>query len=156
MLTKRSSDESWVKYLLATGLVTVDQLQAMRGSQNQFDIGDLLCRHAGQFESGTWLNKALQQDRFHYIPLGGVDFAELEELSRLHPLLVARCLNDGILPLSYAHQIVYLGLLRYDPEFPELREILASIPHEIAVCLTPVAPKEYTRLHQQIRALAKH
>ena len=41
MLTRRSSDENWVKYLLATGLVTVDQLQAMRGSQNQFDIGDL-------------------------------------------------------------------------------------------------------------------
>jgi hypothetical protein len=156
MFTRRASDEAWIKYLLATGLVTVDQLQAMRGNQNQFDICDLLCRHAGQFESGTWLNNALQQDRFHYIPQGEIQFSEIEELRRLHPLLVARCLNDGILPLSYAHQVVYLGILRYDPEFPELKEILTSVPPEIAVCLTPVAPKEYTRLNQKIRALAKH
>ena len=156
MFTRRSSDENWVKYLLATGLVTVDQLQAMRGSQNQVDLGELLCRHAAWFDSETWLNKALQQDRFHYIPPGQTDFAELEELSRLHPLIVARCLNDGILPLSYTHQIVYLGLLRYDADFPEVREILASVPSEIAVCLTPVAPREYASLQQQIRTLAKH
>lgn len=156
MFTRRASDENWIKYLLSTGLVTVDQLQAMRGSQNQFDLGELLCRHAAQFDSDTWLNKALQQDRFHYVPLGEVEFAELEELSRLQPLLVAKCLNEGILPLSYAHQIVYLGLLRYDADFPELREILASVPQQIAVCLTPVAPREYARLHQQIRTLTKH
>jgi len=67
-----------------------------------------------------------------------------------------KCLKDGILPLSYAHQILYLGLLRYDAEFPELREILASVPQQIAVCLTPVAPGEYARLQQQIRTLAKY
>ena len=156
MFTRRTSDENWVKYLLSTGLVTVDQLQAMRGGQNQFDIGELLWRNAGQFDSDTWLNKALQQDRFHHVPVGEIEFGELEELNRFQPLLVAKCLNDGILPLSYAHQIVYLGLLRYDAEFPELREILASVPQQIAVCLTPVAPREYARLHQQIRTLAKH
>jgi len=156
MFTRRASDETWVKYLLSTGLLTVDQLQAMRGSQNQVDFGELLCRHAAQFDSDTWLNKALQQDRFHYIPAGEIESAEIEEFNRLHPLLLARCLNEGMLPLSYAHQILYLGLVRYDPEVPELGAILTSVPREIAVCLIPVAPKEYARLHQQIRARVKH
>lgn len=156
MFTRRASDETWVKYLLSTGLLTVDQLQAMRGSQNQVDFGELLCQHAVQFDSDTWLNKALQQDRFHYLPAGEIEVAEIEEFNRLHPLLLARCLNEGMLPLSYVHQILYLGLLRYDPEFPELRAVLESVPREIAVCLTPIAPKEYTRLHQQVRVRVKH
>jgi hypothetical protein len=47
-------------------------------------------------------------------------------------------------------------LLRYDPEFPELKEILESVPAELRVCLVPVAPADYNQLHQQLRGAASH
>ena len=80
MFTRRPSDQSWIKYLLSTGLVTVDQLERMRANQNQVDVAELLVRHAQLFERGLWLNQALQQDRFHYIPVNNLDERELAEL----------------------------------------------------------------------------
>jgi hypothetical protein len=49
-----------------------------------------------------------------------------------------------------------LGLLRYDAEFPELKEILRSVPAELRVCLVPVAPADYGKLNQQLRGAATH
>src|SRR5713226_3345374 len=115
MFTRRPSDQSWLKYLLSTGLVTVDQLERMRANQNQADVGELLVRNAQLFERDLWLNQALQQDRFHYIPVQNLDERELAELQQLQPSLISRCLSDGILPLGFFRQTLYLGLLRYDP-----------------------------------------
>lgn len=153
MLFQRASDESWVKYLLGTGLVPVDQLQAMCGGQNQTDLTELLVRHADQFDTVTWLNQALQHDRFHYIPLHSVEAREIQALQQVQPVLVARCRQENILPLGYACQCLYLGLLRYDAEFPELKEILKTIPDDILVCQVPVAPKEFVRIRQQLIGL---
>ena len=52
MFTRRPSDQSWIKYLLSTRLVTVDQLERMRANQNQVDVAELLVRHAQLFERG--------------------------------------------------------------------------------------------------------
>lgn len=156
MHLRRPSDELWIKYLLSTGLLTVDQLQTIRGTQNQVDLAECLCRHAALFDSDAWNNRALQQDRFHYIPNQAIDLRELEEFHRLQPQVFARCLNEGVLPLSYAHQILYLGLLRHDPEFPELRQILGMVPPSTHVCLTPAAPREYPHLHRQARQVTPH
>ena len=156
MFTRRPSDQSWIKYLLSTGLVTVDQLERMRANQNQVDVAELLVRHAQLFERGLWLNQALQQDRFHYIPVNNLDERELAELQQLQPSLMSCCLSEGILPLGFSHQTLYLGLLRYDPEFPELKEILRSVPAELRVCLVPVAPADYGKLNQQLRGAATH
>jgi hypothetical protein len=153
MHNRRASDEFWIKYLLNAGLLTVDQLQTIRGTQNQVDVGECLCRHSSLFDSDAWINRALQQDRFHYIPGVAIEVRELEEFHRLEPHLYARCLNEGVLPLSYAHQILYLGLLRHDPEFPELKEILGKAPPGTHVCLTPLAPREFPRLHRLVRQL---
>ncbi len=73
MFTRRPSDQGWIKYLLTTGLVTVDQLERMRANQNQVDMGELLVGNAQLFERDLWLNQALQQDRFHYIPVNSPD-----------------------------------------------------------------------------------
>jgi len=154
MFTRRPSDQSWIKYLLSTGLVTVDQLERMRANQNQMDVGELLVRNAPLFEPGLWINQALQQDRFHYIPVNALDARELAELQQLQPSLLNCCLSEGILPLGFSHQTLYLGLLRYDPEFPELKEILRSIPAELRVCLVPVAPSDYAKLNQSLRGAA--
>ena len=156
MFTRRSSDQSWIKYLLTTGLVTVDQLERMRANQNQVDIGELLVGNAQLFERDLWLNRALQQDRFHYIPVNSLDERELAELRLLQPLLVSRCLSEGILPLGFSHQTLYLGLLRYDPDFPELKEIRESVPAELRVCLVPLAPADYNKLNRQLRGAATH
>lgn len=156
MFTKRPSDQTWIKYLLSTGLLAVDQLEKMRGGQNQMDFGDLLIRYAQYFERDTWLNQALQQDRFHYIPIENLDRLELIELHQLQPVLVSRCLSEGILPLSFSNQTIYLGLLRYDSEFPELKEILSTVPAELRVCLVPVASSDYSVLHWRARAAANH
>ena len=156
MFTRRPSDQSWIKYLLSTGLVTVDQLERMRANRNQVDVGELLVCNAQLFERGLWLNQALQQDRFHYIPVNTLDQRELAELQQLQTSLVSRCLSDGILPLGFSHQTLYLGLLRYDPEFPELKEILESVPAELRVCLVPVAPADYNQLRQQLTGAASH
>jgi len=156
MFTRRSSDQSWIKYLLTTGLVTVDQLERMRANQNQVDIGELLVGNAQLFERDLWLNQALQQDRFHYIPVNSLDERELAELRLLQPLLVSRCLSEGILPLGFSHQTLYLGLLRYDPDFPELKEVRESVPAELRVCLVPLAPADYNKLNRQLRGAATH
>jgi hypothetical protein len=156
MFTKRPSDQAWIKYLLSTGLLAVDQLEKMRGNQNQIDFSDLLVHHAQNFERDVWLNQALQQDRFHYIPVENLDERELIELQQLQPTLVSRCLSEGILPLAFSNQTIYLGLLRYDPEFPELKEILATVPAELRVCLVPVAPADFSVLHRRARAAASH
>jgi len=156
MFTRRSSDQSWIKYLLTTGLVTVDQLERMRANQNQVDMGELLVGNAQLFERDLWLNQALQQDRFHYIPVNSLDERELAELRLLQPLLVSRCLSEGILPLGFSHQTLYLGLLRYDPDFPELKEIRESVPAELRVCLVPLAPADYNKLNRQLRGAATH
>lgn len=156
MFTKRPSDQAWIKYLLSTGLLAVDQLEKIRGGQNQMDFVDLLVRHADYFERDTWLNQALQQDRFHYIPIENLDGSELTELCQLQPALVNRCLSEGILPLGFSNQTIYLGLLRYDAEFPELRDIQDAVPAELRVCLVPVAPAEYSVLHRRARAATNH
>ena len=156
MFTRRSSDQSWIKHLLTTGLVTVDQLERMRANQNQVDIGELLVGNAQLFERDLWLNQALQQDRFHYIPVNSLDERELAELRLLQPLLVSRCLSEGILPLGFSHQTLYLGLLRYDPDFPELKEVRESVPAELRVCLVPLAPADYNKLNRQLRGAATH
>ncbi len=156
MFTKRPSDQAWIKYLLSTGLLAVDQLERIRGGQNQMDFGDLLVRHADHFERDTWLNQALQQDRFHYIPIENLDGRELAELCQLQPTLVSRCLSEGILPLGFSSQTIYLGLLRYDAEFPELRNVLDAVPAELRVCLVPVAPADYSVLHRRARAAVNH
>jgi len=156
MFTKRPSDQAWIKYLLSTGLLAVDQLERIRGGQNQMDFGDLVVRHADYFERDTWLNQALQQDRFHYIPIENLDGRELTQLCQLQPTLVSRCLSEGILPLGFSSQTIYLGLLRYDAEFPELKQILAAVPAELRVCLVPVAPADYSVLHRRARAAANH
>jgi len=156
MFTRRPSDQGWIKYLLTTGLVTVDQLERMRANQNQVDIGELLVGNAQLFERDLWLNQALQQDRFHYIPVNSLDERELAELRLLQPLLVSRCLSEGILPLGFSHQTLYLGLLRYDPDFPELKEIRESVPAELRVCLVPLAPADYNKLNRQLRGAASH
>ena len=156
MFTRRPSDQGWIKYLLTTGLVTVDQLERMRANQNQVDIGELLVGNAQLFERDLWLNQALQQDRFHYIPVNSLDERELAELRLLQPLLVSRCLSEGILPLGFSHQTLYLGLLRYDPDFPELKEIRESVPAELRVCLVPLAPADYNKLNRQLRGAATH
>jgi hypothetical protein len=154
MFTKRPSDQGWIKYLLSTGLLAVDQLEKMRGNQNQIDVGELLFRHAQSFDRDTWLNQALQQDRFHYIPVENLDGRELTELQQLQPALISRCLGEGILPLGFSSQTLYLGLLRYDAEFPELTEILESVPAELRVCLVPIAPADYSALHRRAREAA--
>ena len=156
MFTRRPSDQGWIKYLLTTGLVTVDQLERMRANQNQVDMGELLVGNAQLFGRDLWLNQALQQDRFHYIPVNSPDERELAELRLLQPLLVSRCLSEGILPLGFSHQTLYLGLLRYDPDFPELKEVQESVPAELRVCLVPVAPADYSKLHRQLRGAATH
>ncbi len=156
MFTRRPSDQGWIKYLLTTGLVTVDQLERMRANQNQVDMGELLVGNAQLFERDLWLNQALQQDRFHYIPVNSLDERELAELRLLQPLLVSRCLSEGILPLGFSHQTLYLGLLRYDPDFPELKEVRESVPAELRVCLVPLAPADYNKLNHQLRGVATH
>lgn len=156
MFTKRPSDHAWIKYLLSTGLMAVDQLEKMRGNLNQIDVGELLVRHAQNCERDTWLNQALQQDRFHYIPVENPDGRELTELQQLQPALISRCLGEGILPLGFSSQTVYLGLLRYDAEFPELKEILECIPADLRVCLVPVAPADYSTLHRLAREAANY
>ena len=156
MFTKRPSDQAWIKYLLSTGLLAVDQLEKMRGGQNQMEFGELLVRHARYLERDIWLNQALQQDRFHYIPIENLDERELVELYQLQPTFVSRCLSEGILPLGFSNQTIYLGLLRYDAEFPELKEMMASVPAELRVCLVPVAPGDYSALHRRARAAANH
>jgi hypothetical protein len=100
-----------------------------------------------------WVNQALQQDRFHYIPKREIIFGEIEALRQLQPLLLSRCLNEQILPLSYYNQILYLGLLRYDPEFPELREILKSMPIDIMVCLVPLGPADFAGLFPHVKSM---
>ncbi len=156
MFTKRPSDQAWIKYLLSTGLLAVDQLEKMRGSQNQIDFGELLVRYAQCFDRDTWLNQALQQDRFHYIPVDHLDERELIELQQLQPALVSRCLSEGIVPLGFSSQTVYLGLLRYDAEFPELNDVLEGLSADLRVCLVPVAPGDYTTLHRRARQAANH
>jgi len=156
MFTKRPSDHAWIKYLLSTGLLAVDQLEKMRGSQNQIDFGDLLVRHSQNFENDSWLNQALQQDRFHYIPVEDLDERELIELQQLQPALVSRCISEGILPLGFSSQTVYLGLLRYDAEFPELKDLLKTVPADLRVCLVPIAPADYSALHRRAREIANH
>jgi hypothetical protein len=153
MFTRRSSDEDWVKYLLNTGLTTVDQYQGMRGGRNLVDITELISQNAARFNNVLWVNRALQQDRFHYIPKREIILGEIEALRQLQPLLLARCLNEQILPLSYCNQILYLGLLRYDPDFPELQEILKSIPIDILVCLVPLGPSDFASLFPQIKSM---
>ena len=138
MFTRRSSDEDWVKYLLNTGLTTVDQYQGMRGGRNMVDITELISQNA---------------DRFHYIPKREIILGEIEALRQLQPLLLSRCLNEQILPLSYSNQILYLGLLRYDPEFPELREILKSMPIDIMVCLVPLGPSDFAGLFPHVKSM---
>ena len=96
MFTRRPSDQSWISYLLSTGLVTVDQFEKMRANRNQVDVGELLVCNAQLFERGLWLNQALQQDQFHYFPVNTLDQRELAELQQLQPSLVSRCLSDGI------------------------------------------------------------
>ncbi len=156
MFTRRPSDQGWIKHLLATGLVTVDQFERMRAGQNQVDIGELLGGNAQLFERDLWLNQALQQDRFHYIPVNSLDQRELAELRLLQPSLVSRCLSEGILPLGLSHQTLYLGLLRYDPDFPELKEVQERVPPELRVCLVPLAPADYSKLNRQLRGAATH
>lgn len=156
MFTKRVSDQAWIKYLLSTGLLAVDQLEKMRAGQNQMDFGELLVRHAQNCDSDSWLNQALQQDRFHYIPVENLDDRELIELQELQSTLFSRCLSEGILPLGFSSQTIYLGLLRYDPEFPELEEILKTVPADLRVCLVPVAPADHGALHRRARAAANH
>ena len=92
----------------------------MRGGRNMVDITESISQNAAMFDNDLWVNQALQQDRFHYIPKREIIFGEIEALRQLQPLLLSRCLNEQILPLSYYNQILYLGLLRYDPDFPEL------------------------------------
>ena len=70
MFTRRPSDAEWVKYLLNTGLLTVDQYQAMRGGKNQVDVTELISQNASAFNNEEWVNVALQQDRFNYMPSG--------------------------------------------------------------------------------------
>lgn len=154
MFTQRTSDQGWIKYLLSTGLLAVDQLEKMRGNQNQVDVGELLVRHAQSFDRDAWLNQALQQDRFHFIPIDNLDGRELTELQQLQPALISRCLGEGILPLGFSSQTLYLGLLRYDAEFPELNEIIGSVPAELRVCLVPIAPADYSALHRRTREAA--
>jgi hypothetical protein len=60
--------------------------------------------------------------------------------------------NEQVLPLGYANQILYLGLLRYDPEFPELADLLKSVPLDIMVSLIPVGPADFAELFQQVRS----
>ena len=102
MFTRRTSDEDWVKYLLNTGLTTVDHYQAMRGGKNQVDITEMISQNATLFDNDLWVNRALQQDRFHYIPEREIIAGEIEALRQLQPLLLSRCLNEQILPLSYS------------------------------------------------------
>jgi hypothetical protein len=152
MFTKRPSDQTWIKYLLNSGLLAVDQLEKIRAGQNQVELGELLVQHAGESDSEMWLNQALQQDRFHYIPLSQLEESELRQLGEMLPILVRRCLSEGILPLGYSSQTIYLGLLRYDPEFPELNAILQEIPPTLRVCLIPLTPADYHRLQHQVRS----
>src|SRR5665213_4091526 len=77
MFTRRSSDEDWVKYLLNTGLTTVDQYQGMRGGRNLVDITELISQNAARFNNVLWVNRALQQDRFHYIPKREIILGEI-------------------------------------------------------------------------------
>lgn len=77
-------------------------------------------------------------------------------MQQLQPALISRCLGEGILPLGFSSQTVYLGLLRYDAEFPELKEILESIPADLRVCLVPVAPADYSTLHRLAREAANY
>ncbi len=152
MFTRRPSDAEWVKYLLNTGLLTVDQYQAMRGGKNQVDVTELISQNASAFNNEEWVNVALQQDRFNYIPRRDVSAAELKAFRELQPLLLARCVNEQVLPLGYANQILYLGLLRYDPEFPELADLLKSVPLDIMVSLIPVGPADFAELFPQVRS----
>ena len=155
MFTQRLSDETWIKYLLSSGLVSVVQLQTIRGGQNQVNVAEVLCKHPDLFDTDVWINKALQQDRFHFIPRK-VQATELYELEQHQPNLVTRCMHEGILPLSYLNQILYLGLLRFDPEFPELQEILSEVPPDLMACLVPLAPKEYTQIAKEVTAVLRH
>ncbi len=152
MFTRRPSDAEWVKYLLNTGLLTVDQYQAMRGGKSQVDVTELISQNASAFNNEEWVNVALQQDRFNYIPRRDVSAAELEAFRQLQPLLLARCVNEQVLALGYANQILYLGLLRYDPEFPELADLLKSVPLDIMVSLIPVGPADFAVLFPQVRS----
>jgi len=153
MFTRRPSDEEWVKYLLNTGLTTVDNYASMRGGKNQIDITEMISRNAALFDNEAWVNRALQQDRFHYIPRREIIAGEIEALGQLQPLLLSRCLNEQIIPLSYHNQILYIGLLRYDPEFPELQEILKSIPIDIMVCLVPLGPADFATFFPQVKGM---
>jgi hypothetical protein len=125
----------------------------MRGGRNLVDITELISQNAARFNNVLWVNRALQQDRFHYIPKREIILGEIEALRQLQPLLLARCLNEQILPLSYCNQILYLGLLRYDPDFPELQEILKSIPIDILVCLVPLGPSDFAGLFPQVKSM---
>jgi len=154
MFTRRASDQEWVKYLLNTGLVTIDQYQTMLGGQNQVEVTELLVRHAHLFDNDTWVNRALQQDRFHYLPGMDLNTAELETFQQLRALLLVRCLNEHVLPLRYQNQILYLGLLRYDPEFKELNELLQGVPVDILVCLVPLGPSDFARLEPSLHSFA--
>jgi hypothetical protein len=156
MFTRRASDEDWIKYLLNTGLVTVDQYQSMRGNQNQVDVTTLLCANASLFSDDLWVNKALQQDRFHYIPDYDGSIQEIAALNQIQPLLLARCINEQIIPLSYRDQVLYLGLLRYDANFPELNDIVASVPPDITVCLIPLGPNSFADASKRVRSISLH
>jgi hypothetical protein len=156
MFTRRPSDEEWIKYLLNAALLTVDQYQGMRGGRNQVDITELISQNASMFDNDAWVNRALQQDRFHYIPRREAKAAELEAFHQLQPLLLARCVNEQVLPLGYSNQILYLGVLRYDPEFPELAEILRAVPMDLMVCLVPLGPADFAMLYPQVRSLTQH
>jgi hypothetical protein len=155
MYTRRPSDAEWVKYLLNTGLMSVDQYQTMKGGQNQIDLTDLFLRNASIFDDNIWVNKALQQDRFSYIPAERLDPNEIETFRQSSPLVLAKLINEQIIPVSYHHQMLFLGLLRYDTEFTELTDILGSISHEIDVHLIPLGTNQFSKLWPAIRSLTQ-
>lgn len=155
MFTRRASDEEWVKYLLNTGLMSVDQYQTMKGGKNQGDITELFYANAHLFDDTIWINKALQQDRFSYVPTERIEPTEIEAFHAAFPLLLARCINDQVIPLSYKNQILYLGLLRYDTEFEELTNILKEVPSDLLVLLVPLGPNGYVRLWPIIRGMTQ-
>ena len=153
MSTRRASDEGWLKYLLNTGLLSVDQLQALKGGSNQLDLTDAISRSAGSFDTDTWVNRALQQDRFHYIPLTDLMMGEIETLHTMQPLLLAKCINEYLVPLGYSNQIFYIGTVRYDAEFEELFELIKLVPSGITVCQIPLSPIQFTEIFPRVKAL---
>lgn len=155
MYTRRASDSEWVKYLLNTGLMSVDQYQDLKGGQNQFDLTELFLANPTLFDDALWINKALQQDRFSYIPAERLDPNEIEAFRHAFPLVLAKLINDQIIPLAYHHQMLYLGLLRYDPDFTELNDILATIGSDISVHLIPLGTNQFAKLWPAIRSLTQ-